>query len=356
MHILFFLSHPAHYYFFKNVIQILESRGHSTTIVIKKKDILEELLINEGKQYTNIQPQPRERKNNKFSIILSSLLDLAERDFQLFRLVRKQKPDLMIGSETSIAHVGKLLCIPSIVTTEDDFAVQKEFCYPTFPFATKLVAPDICDLGPWEKKKVGYNGYQKLSYLHPDYFDPDAGVVKNFNADGSPYFLLRFVKLTAHHDLGAKGISQEIAKRIINLLEPHGKVCISSESTLDAELEKYRLQLNPNNIHHVLAHAEMLIGDSQSMAVEASILGVPSIRFSHFIGNISVLEELEHKYQLTFGVPSDQPDQLIEQIKKILNMTDRRSIWKEKRDVMLSDKIDVTQFLVNLIEDSLLQK
>ena len=83
---------------------------------------------------------------------------------------------------------------------------------------------------------------------------------------------------------------------------------------------KYRLKINPLDIHHVITFASLYIGDSQSMAVEAAMLGVPSIRFNDFAGKISVLEELEHKYGLTYGIKTDQPERLFEKINELLAM------------------------------------
>ena len=44
MKVLFHLGHPAHYHLFKNTINTLIDHGHKPIILIKKKDVLEELL------------------------------------------------------------------------------------------------------------------------------------------------------------------------------------------------------------------------------------------------------------------------------------------------------------------------
>ena len=55
-------------------------------------------------------------------------------------------------------------------------------------------------------------------------------------------------------------------------------------------------------MHHVMAFASLYIGDSQTMAAEAGVLGVPFVRFNDFVGRIGYLRELEDVYQLGFGV------------------------------------------------------
>ena len=97
--------------------------------------------------------------------------------------------------------------------------------------------------------------------------------------------------------------------------------------------------------------SEMLICDSQSMTVEAAMLGVPSIRYNDFAGRIGVLEELEHVYGLTFGIKPSNPELLLKKIDELLTIADLKLIFHEKRAKMLSDKIDVTAYLVWIIEN-----
>ena len=42
-----------------------------------------------------------------------------------------------------------------------------------------------------------------------------------------------------------------------------------------------------------MAFASLYIGDSQTMAAEAGVLGVPFVRFNDFVGRIGYLRELE---------------------------------------------------------------
>jgi predicted glycosyltransferase len=99
-----------------------------------------------------------------------------------------------------------------------------------------------------------------------------------------------------------------------------------------------------------MAFASMLISDSQSMSVESSMLGVPSLRFSDFAGRISVLEELEDKYGLTFGIETSEPDKLLDRISSLLSLPNIRSEFQKRREIMLSDKINVTKFMTWFIE------
>ena len=116
-------------------------------------------------------------------------------------------------------------------------------------------------------------------------------------------------------------------------------------------MEKYRININPLDIHDVMAYSSMYIGDSQTMAAEAGVLGIPFIRFNDFVGRISYLEELENKYKLGFGIKTSQPDKLIEIVKKLLEQKDCKEFYQERRKKMLSEKINYANFLSWFIEN-----
>lgn len=345
MKFLFYFGHPAHYHMFKNTITSLKSNGHEVDILIKSKDILEELLKKERVDYINILPEGR--KDSKIQI----LWGLIKRIWRISKFVAKAKPQLLMGSEPSLAYVGKLFNIPSLIFVEDDAHIIPQFAKLTFPLASKVISPVSCNLGKWENKKIAYHGFQKLAYLHPNQFIPDEQKVKHLFKGNKKYFILRIAKLNAHHDFGIEGLNTQLVLNMIKLLEPHGNVYISAERKLEEALSSYELKINLADIHHVLFYAQMLIGDSQSMSVEAALLGTPSIRFSDFAGKIGVLEELEVKYDLTYGVPTSKPELLMQKIQQLLLIDNLKQEFAKKRSVLMKDKIDTAQFFTWLIEN-----
>jgi uncharacterized protein len=343
MKIVFFFSHPAQFLFFKNPVNRLRQKGHSVFILLKTKDILCNLVEENGWEYFNILP--KERGSSRLAIISSLLV----RDFRLYKFAKKIKPDLLIGSDASLAHVGKVLGIPCISTTEDDYKVIRQLADLTFPFTSTILTPMVCSVGNWEDKKIGYLGYMKLSYLHPAVFSPDRSLV-NISAE-KPYFLIRLSGLGAHHDFGIKGIRYSLLDSIISKLSAYGSVYISSEKVLPQKYRNFQLQAPVTAIHHYLYFASMLICDSQSMAVEAAVLGTPSIRISSFKGRISVLEELENAYRLTFGLKPADAVKIFSKIEEILNLKDLRAEFQTRRNRMLANKIDVASFLTWFIDE-----
>jgi uncharacterized protein len=344
MRILFHLAHPAQYHMFKHVIRNLTKNGHTIKITINTKDILEQLLIADGVQYENILPIRRKR-NNKFS----TLLTLVKKDIQIFKVQLLGNYDLLVGTETALSHVGWLFRKPTLIMDEDDITLVPQAAKISFPFAKHIVSPVSCYLGKYSKKKIEYNGFQKIAYLHPLYFTPDEKIVEKILSKKERYFLIRISDLSAYHDNGKNGFTEEIIRRIISLLTPIGKVLLSTERKLPDDLNHYQFKTEVTNIHHFLYFADLLIADSQSMCVEAAMLGTPSIRFSDFAGKIGVLEELEHKYGLTFGIKVSEEDKLFEKLEDLLQINNIRMVWQQKRHNMLEDKIDVTSFWTWLI-------
>ena len=63
------------------------------------------------------------------------------------------------------------------------------------------------------------------------------------------------------------------------------------------------------------------------------------------------MEEEEHKYGLTYGFKPDQFDEMISKIEELLKMPNLKQEFQKRCQRMLSDKIDVTAFMVWFIEN-----
>jgi len=347
MKILFYLGHPAHFHLFKNSIKSLKKQ-HDIYIVAKEKDILIQLLKNENLPYYNILNKKR-TKHNKFFIAL----ELLQREIKLFKFCMKHKPDIMIGTSAEITHIGKLLKIPSIVTNEDDINEVPLFTKIAYPYATKILAPKSCDVGKWEYKTIQYEGYQELAYLHPNHFTPNIKKIEKYIDTSKPFFILRFAQLNAHHDKGKSGITNEIAQQLIDILKPHGTIYITSERKLSLEFEPYKIRIDANDIHDALYFASMYIGDSQTMAAEAAVLGTPSVRYNDFVGKLGYLNELENKYNLTCGISTKSSKKLIDIVINHLPYIQDKKEFQNRRDYMLKQTVDTNQLILNIINDIL---
>ena len=136
-------------------------------------------------------------------------------------------------------------------------------------------------------------------------------------------------------------------------------------------MEKYRIKINPLDMHHVMAFASLYIGDSQTMVAEAGVLGVPFVRFNDFVGRIGYLRELEDVYELGYGIHASQlkseelirradgsvqlsgVEELYKRVEELVAMPseERRATFQSRRQKMLSEKIDCAKFLTYFIEN-----
>ena len=343
MNILIDVGHPAHVHLFRNAVRILMNRGHRVLFAARDRELIAELITNYGFEYQYV--------SKARSGLPGLFYELIEHDWNLFRLAKRFKADLLMGTSVSITHVSKLMRAKSIVFNEDDIDYLKSFALLAYPFADAIVIPDSLR-DKRTNKYITYAGYQELAYLHPNRFTPDPKVFDELGINGNDkYFVIRLVAFKAHHDVGKKGISNTAAHRLIDLLSRHGKVFITSEDLFSEAYNSYKIPVSPDRIHHVLNYADMLISDSQTMTVEAAVLGTPAIRYDTFGGLVSYVKELESKYGLVYNFLPECEEQMFIKIKELLETPDLKTKWSIKCRKMLADKIDLTPWMVQLIEN-----
>jgi uncharacterized protein len=341
MKIAFHLAHPAHFHLFKHVAKNLIELGHKVLITYNDKDVLSSLV--QKSELAGYSKRITALKNVNSNFRLK--IQFVQKNIGIFFKYLWFKPDLVLGTSVIISLVGRSLRYKSIIVNEDDFDIVQKTVDLGYPYANNIICPTVCRTGLFTEKCVQYEGYHELAYLHPNHFTPNKSIVEKYFSSSEPFFIIRFAKLKAHHDDGVRGISIDIAKEIVSLLSPFGKVYITSERTIEKELNKFRINIDPIDMHHVMAYAQMYIGDSQTMAAEAGVLGVPFIRFNDFVGRIGYLKELEEKYELGYGIIPTNPELLFVKIKELLDIKDRTLVFQKRRKKMLDDKIDYSKFL-----------
>jgi predicted glycosyltransferase len=126
-------------------------------------------------------------------------------------------------------------------------------------------------------------------------------------------------------------------------------VYITSERPLEPQFEPYRIRISPLDIHHALYFANMYVGDSQTMTAEAAVLGTPAVRFNDFVGELSYLEELEHRFHLTRGIRTSDPAKLLTVVQEHLATPGLKNEWEQRRQTMLAQSIDLAQFMTAMV-------
>lgn len=335
------INHPAHVHYFRHFVREMEKRGHEVMITASEKEISYTLLNEYGLPY---------KKLGTYGIsLVDKVKNIPVLDVRLYQAVRDFKPDVFFGfSSIRNAHVSRLMGKRCINFDDSEPSPIEHLLY--VPFTNAVVTPD-CFHKDFGKKHLRFNGYTELAYLHPKYFAPDPKVLEQMGVKpGEKFVLMRFVAWKAGHDFGKGGFSTEAKVRAVRELEKYARVFITSELPLPPELEKYKIKISPISIHSVLYYAQMLVGDSQTMTTEAALLGTPAIRCNTWVGehDMGNFLELERKYGLIFNY--DNPAQGIDKAAELIRRPDLKAEWKRKLEVLLKEKIDVTQFMVDFVE------
>jgi len=316
-------------------------------IAITTKDVLEDLVKKEGWKYTNIFPQGRKMKN--LPTYMGAGINLIRTILRLLKITRGKKYDLFVTDDL-LAIVGKIKGVPSILFQDDDLSAVPE-SFILAKACSYILAPAITNFEKYNYKKIGFEGFKASAYLHPNQFKPDTEILKKYGLENETYFIIRLVSLTATHDVGKTGITNDDCRRLISILEKKGKVIINSERPVLEEFEKYRLKINPAEITHILSGASLFIGDSQTMSCEAGMLGVPYIRFNDFVGKIGYLNDMELNYKLGFGIKTEDREKLFTKVEELMSIPDLKKEWQERRKDMLNKTVDLTAMQIWLYEN-----
>src|SRR5262249_29819133 len=145
------------------------------------------------------------------------------------------------------------------------------------------------------RRHFSYAGYHELAYLHPVRFTPDPDALRPFSVTADePFIVVRLVAWGALHDVGDRGFTDVVAA--VRRLERHGRVLVTAEGDLPADIASRRITATPEQIHHLLAFARLFIGESATMASESAILGTPAIFVSTSVRGYT--NEQERRYDL----------------------------------------------------------
>ena len=187
----------------------------------------------------------------------------------------------------------------------------------------------------------------ELFYLTPKYFKPDYAIYNllGINQD-EKFIILRFVSWNAQHDKGQMGLSKDYKIKLVHELSKIARVFISAEGNMPDELQEYRINIPPEEIHHVLYFAELFVGKGETMASECAAIGTPAIYVNSL--NAGTLENQEkegliYNYRIEEGV--------LERALEILENDQAKEDLRKKVKELNKKRIDLTDFLFWLITD-----
>ncbi len=343
MKILFDIGHPAHVHYFRKTIRILESKGHEIAITTRDKEFSLYLLNHYGFEYRCT--------GKNLSSKLGKLYSILRNDLEIYRVARRFQPDMFVSFLSPFAaHVGRLMNKPVIAFNDTENArIGIAFAKP---YTDVFVVPE-CYEGEFPRDRmVWFRGYFELAYLHPNRFSPNPEIRSLLGISASEnYVVMRFVSWAANHDIGHSGISLENKRKAVQEFSRLARVFITSEKPLPEDLQPYRINIPAERIHDALGFASLFYGESATMASESAVLGTPAIYLDD--AGRGYTNEQEKQYGLIFNYGESMTEQK-ESIQKgieLLRQPQIKTEWQGRRQRMLSESIDVTEFMVWFLEN-----
>lgn len=347
MRIVIDIGHPAQVHFFRHAIQLLKKHGHQVRVTTVDKDVACALLDAYQISYTCL--------GQTGQTFWQKLCSIPRLNKALYQVLKEWAPDIFVGfGSIRAAQVAWWLRKRSVIFNDTEATWREHILYA--PFAHVIATP-YCFRRSLGRKHQRFHGYAELAYLHPSQFQADISVLKDLGVEeGQRYFVLRFVAWQATHDLGHQGFCLAQKRNLISYLNHLGKVFISAEGSLETEFQPYVLPTAVQQMHDVLAQATLFISESHTMSTEAALLGTPAVRFNTYVGeqDMGNFVELEKRYDLIHSF--NDYEQMMTQVGHLLTEHDLKKQWARKRDHLLLEQIDVTSWMVHLIENQNVKK
>lgn len=331
------LNHPKHYYQFREVARQLRNDGHEVHFIARDKDVLLKILEEEHVDY--------ELFGKRTSSVWSKAFTAIQILWGYIGIVRRIKPDMIISKASLFGTIAARLCgCKSVIFPDSE--VVKLTNKVVVPMCTAVVTPASFGLD-YGKKHFRVKGFFENCYLSPSVFSPDASLLDAYGLK-RPYAIFRFIGWTANHDIGQSGLTLQQKLKLVESVSRHMSVYISSEKELPAELLHCQLHTPPSRMHDVLAMADLYVGDSQTMATEAALLGTPAIRSNSWVGpnDMTNFQILEKQYHLLINVaPSDEVESLAESFAS----DSRKAEWQTRVSEVNTRLGDINLEIVSLL-------
>ncbi|MGX8712343.1 MAG: DUF354 domain-containing protein [bacterium] len=349
MNILIDIGHPGHVHLLHGVAEEMKRRGHTVFYSVRDIPVAKRLMEHYGMTPWMDLGGKKDSLTGKAKTVISQ-------DLQLLRFVRHNHIDLGLSSGLVLSHVSRMTRMKSIMFDDDDDAAEPLIVKYGHPLTDIVFTPNCIQRET--KRAVYYAGTHELAYLHPKRFTPSPNVLQHAGlTEGERFFIMRFVALKGHHDVGQQGLTLKQKQQLVEVLKPYGRVIITSERAIEPEFESYRLTVPPEEIHSLMAYSSMFLGDSQTMTSEAAVLGVPALKCNTFAGRLSVPNMLENKYQLCYAYRPEQFDEMYHHVEQLLarDPKELKNEWQDKRQHLLNEMIGPTEFFINYLEQWTLQ-
>ena len=345
------ISHPAHVHFFRPVTEALRNDGLDVRIVARDKDVTVQLLDAYDLAHEVLPMEHRAHGRASYArelIRRTSALRDRIRDWDT-RLVLTRNPSGVLAATGTPAQ--------SIFDTDDGRSAGAHY-WAARPFSD-VITSSVHDPERHGRKHIRYPALKAHMFLHPANFRPDNDMRRQYLAEDEILSVVRFSAHDASHDRHIDGISTCGRDAVLSRLLRAGPVLLSVErqglrlvrsGTAPAAAG---IPVPPEYFHHLLATASLFVGDSQSVAAEAAVLGVPSLRLSGFTGKVFYLELLESRGLMQNFSPGEEAGLFSAIDESLLDLEHRRAVARNAAQRLNSESENLAQWYVRLAKERL---
>ena len=355
MNVLFVSGHPAQVHNFRLVREELMKAGHKVFWLTTPKDIATNLLDTYGIPYEVLRKPDKGIVSKAWTLLCNVLWEI--------RYLRRNKIDIAITRTCPYTTFAAKLCgVKHIILDDTEHAAAKT------TFLTNIIDTVVVPECFWfqlRRDELRFPGNIELHYLHPKRFTPKPVWDLLGIEPDTRFAIVRFVKWDAWHDTQlVGGFTLDQKRTLIQRLQAHMRVFISSESELPADLEPYRIHIPIEQMHHVQAAAALFIGESATMASESVCLGTPAIYIDQ-VGRGYTDEEAREGLLWMFRPVKDRSalqeseptwisggvEECIDKAEEISSPAFDTASYAKRHKAWLSTKIDCAKFLTYFIEN-----
>ncbi len=270
MKLLVDLNHPVDVNFFKNAIRRLaKEHGCQVDITVQPRGKLVNILQQELPEF------PFTSIGTFRKSLAGKVYGAGYRCLRLLAYIRRNNFDVVASfGGIGVSHATFLLRKPSVIF-DDDIEYKLGF-YPYRPFATRILLPSQIPLKG--RNIANYRGFKELAYLHPRYFQPDEGALREYQLRPGGYVFIREVsKISMNYAHLETGQLAEDCRRLKSL----GLVVVLSleDKSLTDRFAPHCIILQEpvRDIYSLMHFALFTISSGDTMARESCLAGTPVI-------------------------------------------------------------------------------
>lgn len=271
MKIWFDLTNSPHVSFFKQLISELKNENHEVIVTSRPLSNTIPLLELYNIDFTVVGTHYGKRSIKK-------ILGFPIRIFQLYKFLKKNKPDIAIAQASYyLPVVAKMIGVKSIYTNDNEHAKGN---WPAFVCASKIFLPEFLAYDDMSmpfvsrKKVLNYEGVKEGIYLWNEYLDYE--YKKELSV---PTIYVRLEPNLAQYYNADLFFMDDL---IIALKDKYKIVIIPREKS---QIDHYQTSifngvtvlLKPQPLNEIVNKCSLFVGAGGTMTREMAVIGVPTI-------------------------------------------------------------------------------